>query len=392
MNQGHLKVKKGKKGSCNCCHRCCEYGNIICEIILSIMTILIWSGIVFSITSSNKDDRIPYIVLTSIIYAIYLIFELCSNILESLSNEKSPKEFKLLMGKIFIVFPTIKFITTISERTYYKDTDDKEDYRDTYVGTESSNLGIYSSRDISGPLNFYPNNHSYAFVSIKTEINFADTISYSDYIDERAKMKYYDAKMPNYVYEFSEERTIDGITRKAYLVNLYGNKNFFFSKAVYIIFSILTLGQIYKLIFRCMTKYMVYTVRKIISTRYNLSQDEKYDPFEPKIIFPKEVCSYDKRETSYFNKEMNVVPPTQEELTKSLKYKDYIPQFDIYKGNNKHLTGTVVEVKNNNYNESNKETIFNTLTINSQINPETNNNIFNESNKSFQIDGNIYNK
>ena len=121
--------------------------------------------------------------------------------------------------------------------------------------------------------------------------------------------------MPNYVYEFSEERTIDGITRKAYLVNLYGNKNFFFSKAVYIIFSILTLGQIYKLIFRCMTKYMVYTVRKI-STRYNLSQDEKYDPFEPKIIFPKEVCSYDKRETSYFNKEMNAVPPTQEELTK----------------------------------------------------------------------------
>ena len=75
---------------------------------------------IVSYITTDLAIKIPSIVLTSVIYVIYLIIELCSNILVAMSNQKSPKEFKELMDSIFKASPTIKFTTEIYERVSMK--------------------------------------------------------------------------------------------------------------------------------------------------------------------------------------------------------------------------------------------------------------------------------
>lgn len=42
---------------------------------------------------------------------------------------------------------------------------------------------------------------------------------------------------------------------------------------------------------------------------------------------------------------MNIIPPTNEELTQSMKYQNYIPNYQIYYGNNRKLNGSVIDIQ-----------------------------------------------
>ena len=348
---------------------------------------------IVSYITTDLAIKIPSIVLTSVIYVIYLIIELCSNILVAMSNQKSPKEFKELMDSIFKAFPTIKFTTEIYERVSHVNSEGEDETNLEYVETESEELRILYSRDISGELDLSNGNCSYRIISIAIEIIFADDFSYSDYNNKKKKIKNYKKGYNNnYVHYFYEEINICGLIKKSYLVNLYGNENYFAEKAFYFIFVILTLGQIYKLLFRCMAKPMTYTVRKVISTNHSLNLDGQYKLLEPKLIFPKEVYSFDENVTNQSNEAIKVAISKQEELVnKTLKSKNYILQNDKYKGNNKIFAGKVVEVKNNIESNFNKD--LNTITVNNKNNQITNNNNrFNDTYTNLHVDGNIYKK
>ena len=74
-------------------------------------------------------------------------------------------------------------------------------------------------------------------------------------------------------------------------------------------------------------------------------------------------------------------------LTKSLKYKDCIPQFE----QNHSTNGTVVEVKN--YNQNQNYANSNISPVNYQANQSvTNDNLANESKFGFNVNGNVFNK
>ena len=74
-----------------------------------------------------------------------------------------------------------------------------------------------------------------------------------------------------------------------------------------------------------------------------------------------------------------------------MKYKDYIPDYKLYNGNNKNLMGSVINTKNinqnlNNYGNNN----YNAIPINVNINQ---NRYENETNNSFhlnQVGGNLF--
>ena len=42
---------------------------------------------------------------------------------------------------------------------------------------------------------------------------------------------------------------------------------------------------------------------------------------------------------------MKTIIPTNEELTQSMQYQKYIPNYQIYQGNNGGLTGTVIDIQ-----------------------------------------------
>ena len=185
------------------------------------------------------------------------------------------------------------------------------------------------------------------------------------------------------------------------MINIYDSNNCFFTKCVFIIFIILSFGQIYKLITNFYIKTIPFTIRKIISSRNNLSEDPKYIPFTPKVVFPNSNFTYNPEDITHFKKGMNIIPPTSDELTQSMKYQNYIPNYQIYQGNNRGLNGSVIDIQK--YPEN--PTIFNTYEqtnpyngqeINININ-QANNNIpyNNESNINFPVnhnEGNIFGK
>lgn len=67
-------------------------------------------------------------------------------------------------------------------------------------------------------------------------------------------------------------------------------------------------------------KNWFYRIRKIVSTRYDLSKDSKYLPFVPKLYFPNNNYAYNLEDFTQTNYEMNINPPTPDELTRLKQY------------------------------------------------------------------------
>ena len=366
------KPIKGKRNSY------CDYRSIFSEIILWLFTFGIWAVIVVACIKS-----LLFLILAAVLYGLYLLFELCSNLMVILSHQKSPEEINKIVGELFRSIPSIDFSCDIYSVEKIID-DDREYEKRTYMRTETEELHIFSSRDVSGTLYFRPGESSFVMLNLQSEINFADTISYSDYKEKRDRMKNYRPQFGDES-EFHEYIKIGDISNEDFLVNIYGGKSWFLSKNTYIFFVILTLGQIYKLILLFVVKRMSFVIKKVISTRYDISGDSKYIPYNPILIFPSKTFEYDKNDICHIDKSIEVKPPTPEELTKSLKYKDCIPQFE----QNHSTNGKVVEV--NNYNQNNANS--NIIPVNYQANQSvTNDNLANESKFGLNVNGNVFNK
>ena len=267
------------------------------------------------------------------------------------SSQKSPHEINELIGQLFKNTPSIEFIREIYITKKCKDSRGKEQEKYIFSRSKTDNLNVLSSRDVSGPLHLHSDENYYAILNIRSVINFADAISYSDYKEKRNEIKNYKELGYDH-YEFKEKIKICDIDNAYYLINIYGGESCLLTKCAYIISVILTLGQLYKLILFCLTNQITFVIKKIISTRNDLSCDAKYDAYNPILIFPTKTFKYKKEDICHIDKNIKVKPPTPEEVTESLKYKDFIPQF----GENKSTNGIFDEVNNkynNNFNNSN---------------------------------------
>ena len=319
----------------------CDHRNIVTEIFLWILTLGIWASIFVVIITDLVN-----LVIVGGLYIIYLLLELCSNIMDLYSSQKSPHEINELIGKLFKSTPSIEFICEIYKTKKYKDSRGIEKEKYIFSHSKKDNLNILSARDVSGYLHLHSDEKYYAILNIQSVINFADTISFSDYKEKRNEIKNYKELGYDH-YEYKEKIKICDIDNTYFLINIYGGESCLLTKWAYIISVILTLGQLYKLILFCLTKQMTFVIKKIISTRYDLSCDAKYNPYNPKLIFPTKTFKYKENDICHIDKNIKVKSPTPEELTESLQYKDFIPQF----GENKSINGIFVEV-NNEYNKN----------------------------------------
>ena len=90
--------------------------------------------------------------------------------------------------------------------------------------SEYKYLKILSSRDVSGVLNLDYEEYSYAFLELEVEINFKDTVSYNDYLNQKDEFKKLQKKKNNIYNQstrFKEEKEIKYIwTSKNYLVKI----------------------------------------------------------------------------------------------------------------------------------------------------------------------------
>jgi hypothetical protein len=360
MNQGnasinqnpHGMIDQGEQKDDDFYWKCsCWFFQVIDWILLSILIIVI-------ILSSK------YIVIMSlafgIIHFIYIMVEIFSPTGKYLCHKSSGEGMYEKMGRYFRAAPKIIFHYECyhNEINSYTTTDKfgrvHQHHETIKVVTfkEDYEMPYYSERDVSGL--FYLNcdeaiakKKVYIKLKVKEEINFADSISIMDYHDEIDKI-YARNRYRDVYFDFQEFREIPDLVHHN-LIKLGKNEPFLSKYFFFILSSLLTLSELYKLYFDSLCIFQRFKVRKLISTRYDLNQpvyQEKYQPFIPQINLIYQSFEYKPEDYNYLNNKYEVNLPTQEELERAQRYQDKVPDYHVSSGNGQIHAGVIIDDPN----------------------------------------------
>ena len=305
---------------------------------------------------SLKDElSSTYIYIGIPFYIIYMFLEFCSPTYSFLVNKHTNKGLYAEMESLFKTRPTIIIncdcyhSETKWNTTYDSDGNSHTESENVNVSTyyESIPFNYYSCRDISGLFILNCDNKSinkkYLIkLEINEEINFADAISYYDYFNIRNDMKKRNEfKDTNFsLYNLTK---IDGI-KYHYLINIKDKEPRCVSPCWYFIFTIFALTQFYKWYISSLCIFQKFTIRKIISTRYDLGSDEfneKYDKFNPQLNLITSNLTYQPNTYIYINPMFKKPLPSELEIKNAMQYEGLIPQYEICKENDEGKEGTV---------------------------------------------------
>ena len=280
-------------------------------IVCWLMTIAIWVFIILiiyisypepKITKDNfykifqnaplkKRRKIIYIIAFSIIYIIYFILEFCSPLCKYLYHIKKLElyeEMRIFFGKK----PSfnLKFKCT-------EDDSNKPKFKFRYN----------SFRDISGlfELNINKDNKDikkYILLELNQEIKFADINSFLDY--NKNKENFLELYKDIGLSEVKEIIKIKSLEHN-YMIKLDKEGSFLVNFFIFIILTILSFGEIYKLYIYYISVYQQFTIRKIVSTKKDLKNDTEYNIFNPQIKLFDKYLTFDSKIYNYLLNENN---------------------------------------------------------------------------------------
>ena len=237
----------------------------------------------------------------------------------NLSSEKAKAYFKQLLTSP----PLIVMITK-----NYKNIEQKEK---AVSHIQEEYFPYYSYRDVSGLFNFNLLPKSIR-AEIVFEFNYADPITCMDYSQQ---------KLPLYTRNLGKDQhtiymkiqTIRNSNMKYLIINNDNEGKMFFSKITYYIFVFTGLAFIYHIVFYCCYKKHTFRIRKIVSTRYDITDnlnDDKYIIMKPKVLLRNEgEINFTKEETSGVFEKYKKPFPTEEELQKAMEFDKNVPRYQI---------------------------------------------------------------
>ena len=330
----------------------------ICCWVFSVTT---WISFAFSLYFLNLDfkhesSNACYIFLV-ISYIIYIIMEFCSSTSKYLRNKKTGQEMYETMGTFFSAPPSIIFECQCyhNEIVHYTTRDEKGnthyETRTERVVTysETYNMPFYSARDVSGLFflncdEAYVKKKLYIKLELKEEINFADAISYMDY--QYYKEQFWKRNRFRDVYmDFNEKRKVNGLVHHN-LIKISQHEPCFISFGWFMIFTLLTVCEFYKLYINTFFIYQEFKIRKIVSTRYDLNDhvhEEKYSQLVPQLNLITKQYKYEPNTYSYVKQESQLDLPTKEELELASIYQDKIPNYQISQGDEQNKEGVIID-------------------------------------------------
>ena len=208
-------------------------------------------------------------------------------------------------------------------------------------------IPYYCCRDVSGLFVLNTDKahlakKTFIALDLKIEINFADALSYSDYISEKNSFKMRNEHSDTY-FIMKEKKNIGDI-KHHYLFNIRGKTPSCVSRFWFFLFTLLGLAEFYKLYFNSLCIYQYYTIRKLISSRYDLSNDEnnaKYDRFNPQLNLINEQIIYEPNSYFFIKTDFNPKQPNELEIQNSKQYEHLIPKYEIYEGDDIARIGTI---------------------------------------------------
>ena len=305
----------------------------------------------------KNEIKTKYIFILIPIYIIYLLLEFCSPSFAFLKNKIKDKGVYEQMKIFFKTIPTIIIGCSCyhSETETYTTTDSEgnshTETRTVTVTTYSESLpfNYYSCRDVSGLFllntdNININKKAFIKLEIKEAINFADVVSYQDFIDIKEDMRRRNEHRDD-CFSLYDTKKLTGIKRY-YMVKLQDKKIRCVGPCWYVFFTLLSFGQFYKRYVSSLCIYQNFTIRKLISTRYDLGSDncnDKYEKFNPQINIINQNLGYEP-DSYIFTDKINMKPlPTESEILNAKKYECFIPKYEIYSENEVGRAGTIKE-------------------------------------------------
>ena len=288
----------------------------------------------------DESDSIVYVVFV-LIYIVYIVLEFCSTSCSYLVHKTSSMGRYDKMKRLISTPPEINFHCETYHFEYRGGNYDPRGRRNQPVKQkvithrEDYSMPYYSARDISGlfVLNCdkeVVSNKAYIQLQLLQEINFADDISYMDY--ERIRNDFYMRNRPrDYYMDYYEKRIIHGLSQYN-LVRIGDKEPIFVNIGFFILATIFACAEFYKCYVDKLCVPQRFTIRKIISTRYNLNQQnyqEKYQYFMPALDLYKDQSTYQPQDYNYLNDDYNVDLPTQEDLERAKQFSDKVPDYQI---------------------------------------------------------------
>ena len=302
------------------------------KIYLIVEQIILWALLIFFIVDLTIIKL--YTVSIPLFVFVYICNIAChcySPEFSFLGNKIEDKTMYDIMLQYFSAAPKI----TLKTESYHvvRSGGKRKSSRRVVTHREEEEVKYYSFKDVSGLfLLDIPQNKNIIYIQLQiiNEINFADPVSSSDYMTQKEAL-YERNKNKDRNIDYFEIRTYDGYSRYN-LIKLKGQDSCFFKKGIYMIFILLTLGLIYYAIFNCYCLPQNFRVRKLVSTRYNLLDEEhstKYESLRPTLSINSEIFKYDEKETGVVYESNKMAPPSIEEIENAKQYQNYIPDYQI---------------------------------------------------------------
>jgi len=320
-----------KKDNCSSC--CRHFCNWFAQIsVIATLVLLI-------ISLATNDDGMFGGSLGSFIfcYILYIIISFCSPTFRYLINKHKADSIHQHMKNLYYTAPTLTFHAECYHyNTYYYTERDSNGNTHTRSRTEKvvthreyENFRFCSWRDVSGLFlldseKFLQEENSkkvYIKLALDLEFDFADNISRYDYEMQKSQFKFRNIYRDVHM-DFSESLDVPGFTPYN-MVRISDYRPACLNCCVYLIFTFLIpLGEFYKMYVNSFCIQQDYTIRKTVSTRFNINANEeefmrRYENNTPRIIIYGQETSFNEAPTD-FNKVYDL--PTQEELEESTKY------------------------------------------------------------------------
>lgn len=281
---------------------------------------------------------IPALIIFFISYFAYLITEFYTTTYKYLRNIKKDINMYKKMEQLFYGRPIIEFKCECyhyeTHTEFYTDSNGNQKSRTVtsrvVTHRDSLTMPYHSARDISGTFVLdtakgFMTKKDYIKLKLKLTIDFADAISYADH--NKLKSEFEERNKDYDVHFFVwEEKTLPGFN-ELNLVMIGDNGSCFINTCWYIIVTILGFAQYYKWYIDSMCIHQSFNIVKLVSTRFNLLEEDKYEKQQPKLDLLDKAYDFELSKTG-FCEEGTVDLPLKEEIDEAMsKYQDKVKNY-----------------------------------------------------------------
>ena len=315
----------------------------------------IFGWIITILYINNTESYFGIFILTVTFIGTIYIWNLCllfftSKTMILLSNLNENNSINNIMNQLFKEKPVVNISCSCYhlEKSFIIDTKDLKqknlDAKKIETYSETKQLNIFSYLDISGIFRLKETNKNFIKLKIGKEVNINDEMTLYDI--QNIKKDLYLRNKDKDLYISIYVKSIIPIKKDYYLVKIKNNKSYcLLQKWVFILSTLLMVDEFYKLYFNYLCAHQYFIIKKVVSSRNNVLQNEKYSQFIPGYNILDENFVANKDDIGGIDNELNIASPTEEEIEKSRSYTKYIPNYEL--NENKNV------VNKNNYNIDN---------------------------------------